>query len=256
LAALAAALIALAVVGWKDDHESMAVAIRLGTHVAAGAAVAILVNSIAPLSGWANVVWLTAWIFWTTASINIVNFMDGIDGMVASQGVVYGFYLFVLLSRNSFGALFALILALSCLGFLLWNWAPARIFLGDVGSGPLGLFFASGGALALGGAPLPLIFLPLFPLYLDALITLLIRMRRREKLATPHRSHLYQRIANSGVGHRPVTSVYMASAILGAVIGLVVRSATPALVAAAVGIYVFIVSSLWWVADRRYSAHL
>jgi UDP-N-acetylmuramyl pentapeptide phosphotransferase/UDP-N-acetylglucosamine-1-phosphate transferase len=252
LAVLGAVLLVLALVGWRDDHESMPVATRFGTHVAAGFAVAILVNAIHPLTGSANVLWLILWLFWTTASINIVNFMDGIDGMVASQGFVYGLYLVILLPDSSFARLFAAVLAASCLGFLLWNWAPARIFLGDVGSGPLGLFFAIAGALALGGAPLPLIFLPLFPLYLDALMTLLRRMGRGEPITTAHRSHLYQRVANSGVGHAPTTAMYTIASIIGAATGIGVRSASPGVMAAAIVTYVFLVTSLWLAVDRRF----
>ena len=252
LAVLGVVLFVLALVGWRDDHESVPVATRFGTHVAAGCAVAILVNAIHPLTGSANVGWLLLWLFWTTASINIVNFMDGIDGMVASQGFVYGLYLVILLSDNSFGRHFAAVLAASCLGFLLWNWAPARIFLGDVGSGPLGLFFAIAGALALGGAPVPLIFLPLFPLYLDALVTLLKRMGRGEPLTTAHRSHLYQRVANSGVGHAPTTAMYTIASVIGAATGIAVKSATPEVIAAAIVTYVFLVTSLWLAVDRRF----
>ena len=252
LVVLGAVLLALALVGWRDDHESMPVATRLGTHVAAGCATAILVNAIHPLTGAANVGWLVLWLFWTTASINIVNFMDGIDGMVASQGFVYGLYLVMLLPDNSFARHFAAVLAASCLGFLIWNWAPARIFLGDVGSGPLGLFFAVAGALALDGAPVPLIFLPLFPLYLDALITLLRRLGRGEQLTTAHRSHLYQRIANSGVGHAPTTAMYTIASIIGGATGVAVKSATPEVMAAAILIYVFLVTSLWLAVDRRF----
>jgi Fuc2NAc and GlcNAc transferase len=256
LAVQGAVLVALALVGWRDDHESVSIATRLGTHVAAGCAVAILVNAIHPLTGLANVGWLMVWLFWTTASINIVNFTDGIDGMVASQGVVYGFYLVMLLPDNLFSRHFAAVLAASCLGFLLWNWAPARIFLGDVGSGPLGFFFTVAGALALDGAPVPLIFLPLFPLYLDALMTLLRRVERGEKLTTAHRSHLYQRIANSGVGHGRTTSVYTIASIIGAAVGISVKDATPQMIAAATAIYVLLVTSVWWVGERRFPVHV
>src|SRR5205823_4265605 len=122
---------------------------RLPSHLVCGCAVAVLVNAIAPMPGIINIAWLAWWIFWSTASINIVNFMDGIDGMVASQGGVYGLFLFALVHSDLPGSRFGLILAGACLGFLMWNWAPAKIFMGDVGSGPLGLLLVIGGALAL-----------------------------------------------------------------------------------------------------------
>jgi UDP-N-acetylmuramyl pentapeptide phosphotransferase/UDP-N-acetylglucosamine-1-phosphate transferase len=106
--------------------------------------------------------------------------------------------------------------------------------------------------LGLAGAPVALVFLPLFPLYLDALVTLLRRMRRGEDLTTAHRSHLYQRIANSGVGHGPVTLVYTIAAIIGGAIGLSVKNTTSELIAAAIAVYVLAVGFLWWLVHRRF----
>jgi len=198
-------------------------------------------------------VWIAWWVFWTVASINIVNFMDGIDGMIASQGVVYGFFLYALLPSEFFGSRFGLILAAACLGFLLWNWAPAKIFLGDVGSGPLGLFFAIGGALALDGAPAILVFLPLFPLFLDALLTMIIRVRNGQMITESHRDHLYQRIANGGKGHAVVTATYSLAAAIGAVVAIWVKDAPTAWRTGAVTGYVVTVILVWRVMDKRYA---
>jgi UDP-N-acetylmuramyl pentapeptide phosphotransferase/UDP-N-acetylglucosamine-1-phosphate transferase len=235
--AIAATVAALTLVGWLDDHGSRSVAYRLPIHLAAGIAVAILVNAIAPVASWINVLWLIWWMFWSVASINIVNFMDGIDGMIASQGLVYGVFLFGLLPTNLFGARFGLILASGCLGFLLWNWAPSKIFMGDAGSGPLGLFFVIGGALALQGSSAALVFLPLFPLYLDALVTLAARWRRGEKLTVAHRSHLYQRMANGGFGHALVTCLYALAAAGGAMVAVSVNGASASVMTMAIIAY-------------------
>lgn len=242
---LLGAIAALAVVGWKDDRGSVGVAIRLGVDLVCGFAVALLVNQIAPLPGLLNIAWLAWWVFWTVASINIVNFMDGVDGMIASQGIVYGIFLFALRSGPTLGGRFGLILAAACLGFLVWNWAPAKMFMGDVGSGPLGLLFVIGGALALAGAPATLVFLPLFPLFLDALLTMLIRFRRGERLTDAHRSHLYQRLANGGYGHARVTSIYALAASIGAVVALLVKDASPSRITAAIFLYVLVVLMGW-----------
>ena len=222
---LGVAALILTAAGWLDDRQSVPVRVRLPIHLLCGLAVAVLVNELAPVPGPLNLAWLALCIVWTVASINIVNFMDGIDGMVAVQGVVFGAYLYVLLPEGMPGATFGVILSSACLGFLVWNWPRAKIFLGDVGSGPLGLFFAIGGVFALEGAPLPLVFLPLFPLFFDSLITMILRFRRGETLTSAHRSHLYQRAANGGAGHAMVTMAYGVVAAIGALVALAVRNA-------------------------------
>ena len=251
---LIAAISVLTMLGWLDDHGSIRVSIRLGVHIVCGVIVALLVNEISPLPGVVNLAWLALWAFWTIASINIVNFMDGVDGMIAAQGIVYGIFLFTLLPASTPGARFGLIVSAACLGFLIWNWAPAKMFMGDVGSGPLGLFFVIGGVLALQGASPTLIFLPLFPLFLDALLTLIMRMQRREKLTAAHRSHLYQRLANGGWGHASVTSLYALGAALGAAVAVSVRNATAMVMAAAVFSYIIFTLIAWQVLHMKTKA--
>jgi UDP-N-acetylmuramyl pentapeptide phosphotransferase/UDP-N-acetylglucosamine-1-phosphate transferase len=248
---LAATLFLLAVVGWLDDRGSLPIAVRLPAQIACGIAVAFLVNEIAPFPVPLNILWLAWWAFWTVASINIVNFMDGIDGMVASQGLVYGLFLFAAVPGGLIGSQFGLILAGACAGLLLWNWAPAKIFMGDVGSGPLGLFFVIGGALALEGMYAALVFLPLFPLFFDALITIILRARHGERLTDAHRSHLYQRLANSGYGHALVTSIYALAAAIGAVIALFARGNSGTRMAFAISVYVVAIGCGWKILDSR-----
>lgn len=252
LLVLLGAVAALSFVGWMDDRGSIRVGLRLGVHLVCAFAVALLVNEISTLPGVLNIVWLAWWIFWTVASINIVNFMDGVDGMIASQGVVYGIFLFALLPGSWLGGRFGLILSAACLGFLIWNWSPAKIFMGDVGSGPLGLFIVIGGALALQSAPAALVFLPLFPLFLDALLTVLIRFRRGERLTDAHRSHLYQRLANGGYGHARVTSIYALAASVGAVVALSVKNASTSRTTAAIFVYVLLVLVGWKLLHERF----
>ena len=251
-ALLAAAIMVLTLVGWMDDRKTIRVALRLSVHAACGLAVAGLVNVISPMPGWMNVLWLAWWVFWSVASINIVNFIDGIDGMIACQGIVYGLFIFSLLPFGSFGSSYGLILAGACLGFLLWNWPPAKMFMGDVGSGPLGLFFVVGGALALETTRSVLVFLPLFPIFLDALLTIVVRYRRGEDLTDPHRSHLYQRVANGGAGHARVTMAYGLLAALGALVAFSVRSDSLPIIAIAIAAYCTLVVIAWRAGDRRY----
>jgi UDP-N-acetylmuramyl pentapeptide phosphotransferase/UDP-N-acetylglucosamine-1-phosphate transferase len=255
---LAAALLLLAVVGWLDDHSWLdddrptSITVRLPFHLLCGCAVAILVHQVAPIPGILNISWLAWWIFWTAASINIVNFMDGIDGMVASQGLIYGFFLFALLPSDLAGW-FGLVLAGACLGFLVWNWAPAKIFMGDVGSGPLGLLLVIGGALALKGTPAVLVFLPLFPLFFDALATIIVRFRAGEPILHAHRDHLYQRVANSGVGHAFVSTSYAFAAAVGTLTALSVRDASAFVVAVTIVLYCCATMLVWALIHARFS---
>jgi glycosyltransferase involved in cell wall biosynthesis len=115
------------------------------------------------------------------------------------------------------------VLAGGCAGFLAWNWAPARIFLGDVGSGALGVCAVLAGLLLAWqtGASVPRAFLPLAGIFADAAVTLVRRARRGERLTSPHREHLYQRLANGPDGHARVAGGYAAASVVGAAVGLV-----------------------------------
>lgn len=147
--------------------------------------------------------------------LNLFNFMDGIDGLAAGEAAFVAAGAALLLSLRSGSPEIQLLLGLAaaCLGFLVWNWPPARIFMGDVGSGFLGFVLA---ALALRTAifndDLPLgCWLILPGVFLaDATFTLLRRMARREKWYAAHRSHAYQHAATLYGSHRSVTLTVMA----------------------------------------------
>jgi UDP-N-acetylmuramyl pentapeptide phosphotransferase/UDP-N-acetylglucosamine-1-phosphate transferase len=210
-------IILTACVGWLDDRHTLGVKPRLAAHIAGAAAVlplALFPTPVPVFLGMAAVLW---WIVWGAASINVVNFMDGIDGLIAAQIAVFATHLFMLAVPN--GAAFHLggALAGAAFAFLWWNWAPAKIFLGDAGSGALGLTMALGGLLLLreGSAGVVRAYLPLYPLFLDATVTLLRRAARGERLTQAHRSHLYQQLANGSMGHARVSLLYAAAALVG-----------------------------------------
>jgi Fuc2NAc and GlcNAc transferase len=246
------AVAVLSVVGGLDDRLSLSAPIRFAVHFAAALTVVVLVNRIVPLPGYLNIAWLLLWGFWTISSINIVNFMDGIDGMVGAQALVFGLYLYVLLPHGSLGGLFGLILGFASLGFLTWNWAPAKIFLGDVGSGPLGMMLVIAGAVACSAGVHPaLLFLPLFPLFFDALATVLLRIRRGERLTIAHRTHLYQRLAQGAAGHPVVSALYAAAAASGAVVGVALQGSEAPVIVAGIVCYTAFIVSLWMFFHRR-----
>jgi UDP-N-acetylmuramyl pentapeptide phosphotransferase/UDP-N-acetylglucosamine-1-phosphate transferase len=212
-------LVAVATVGWLDDRGGLPVRHRLAVHALAASLLGVLVLIAGPTLPLALLICLW-WVFWAISSINVVNFMDGINGLVASQVLIFAVSLGLLLQQHGRPAALPFILAGGCAGFLPWNFPRARIFLGDAGSGALGYAVAWLGAIAVqeDGLPLVRVYLPMLPLFADATVTMYLRWRDGERLTVPHRRHLYQRLANGGMGHTRVTLLYAAAAVAGAVI--------------------------------------
>lgn len=229
----AAAIGLVAALGWVDDHRSLSVRTRLAGHIGAGLVVAAMAagegvqpfGSVAPaaLSG----LW---WIFWTVSAINVVNFIDGTDALIGLQALVFG--LFSLAGAGlpvSLSAALGAALAGAALGFLLLNWPPARIFMGDVGSGSLGVVFAVLGVLTMRQVEWTVVhaYLPLMPIFADEVLTMGRRIARGETLSEPHRTHVYQRLVQAGWSHARVAALYGMLAGLCGAWALLHRSDTP-----------------------------
>ena len=195
----------LAAISWSDDRKSLPVAVRLTAQAAAVfLGLMALPSSAMVFQGYlppiadrilAGLIWL--WV------INLYNFMDGIDGITgaetASIGIGLALVTFVAAGATPLANLGAALAGAAC-GFLLWNWTPAKLFLGDVGSIPLG--FLVGFVLvflAAAGQPAAAIILPLYYLF-DATLTLLRRIANREPIWRAHRSHAYQ-VAAAATSH-------------------------------------------------------
>ena len=216
---------AIAAVGWADDHAHVPARWRALVHFAAaawavwwlGGFPALRVGAGSLPLGFAGTVLAAVGVVWLT---NLYNFMDGIDGIAGGEALVAGAVGGALLwmdGERGLGAL-ALLTAASALGFLAWNWAPARIFMGDVGSGLLGFVFA---VLALaseraGSLPLLAWMLLLGVFVFDATATLVRRVLRGERFYDAHRSHAYQRAVQAVGSHARVSGAVVA---LGAVLG-------------------------------------
>ena len=211
LLAAAAGLLLVAATGWIDDHRPLPPVPRLLVHVlaAAGFAVALALHGSPP---WACV---AAGVL-ALVLVNVWNFMDGIDGLAASQAAIAaGGYL--LLGVGGAAGWFAAALMAASLGFLPFNLPKARVFLGDVGSGTLG--FAIAVAVALACLRLPattwgLLLLPLAAFGIDAGLTLASRILHRERWWEPHVSHAYQRWARRS-GHGLVALAYAGWTLVG-----------------------------------------
>ena len=197
----------LALVGFLDDRYTLPVAVRYGLQVAT--AVVLLFISPLHVTVFGFLPWLLLLIS-ATAVINFSNFMDGLDGLVAGCMVI----LFAVAALTSNPTLWPLVGAL--FGFLLWNWSPATVFMGDVGSTFLGAVFA-GVVLqqpsfhaALG------LLLVATPLLADACLCVPRRLLARQQVFQAHRLHLFQRLHQAGWSHSVVAGTYIAStAVLG-----------------------------------------
>jgi pyridoxal phosphate-dependent aminotransferase EpsN len=213
---LAPALL-VALLSYFDDHFDLSRCVRFGGHALCGLMVlwffrATWIGAPLPLLGqWLPPVLAALLLLvWITGLTNAYNFMDGIDGISAVQGlvIVAGWFSVLLWEAPAPGGsaglqlLILLLLAGGLCGFLLLNWAPASIFMGDIGSTFLGFYFA---ALPFGAGMLGLPFdraleaggFFAWPFIADAAVTFLRRLIRREPIFEAHRSHLYQVLAAS-----------------------------------------------------------
>jgi UDP-N-acetylmuramyl pentapeptide phosphotransferase/UDP-N-acetylglucosamine-1-phosphate transferase len=208
----------LASIGLLDDWFSVSVGVRLAVQVAVACLVAFGGATGEPTVQSAVIVVAVV------AAVNIYNFMDGIDGLAALQGIGGSVAYSILLADGSADlSVLAAVTGAACAGFLVHNFPPSRIFLGDAGSTFLGFVFAALGVAGVRhGAPVASVTLPFSPFILDALFTLARRALRREPIWRAHRGHLYQRAVQTGLGHRDVLFVYAVwalAAVLTAVVG-------------------------------------
>jgi UDP-N-acetylmuramyl pentapeptide phosphotransferase/UDP-N-acetylglucosamine-1-phosphate transferase len=188
--------------------------------------------------------------------------MDGINGILSMESVLAAAaYCALFLGLDDpTGVAFSLVILGATAGFMPWNFPSGSIFMGDGGSATLGFLFAFLAVrLAGGGASLVAALLPLFPFLFDSSLTILLRMRRGERFfATPHRSHLYQRLVALGWSHVAVTSLWGLLAALCCAIALRYDNLTTpwqfAALSAVVGIHGTIACAVLWAHSRRTAA--
>lgn len=223
-----AGAVIVALISWLDDLFSIPAIWRFLSHsLAAGLVV------------WSLSFWETIYIpfggtfhlgqigqvitfFWIVWMINAYNFMDGIDGIAGAQAFTAGIGWLVIgiLTGVENTAFYGGIVAFTSAGFLIHNWQPAKIFMGDVGSAFLGYTFAVLPLMALKEAKneanlFPLIGVTLVALFVfDSIVTLVKRILRREKVWQAHREHLYQKLVVSGFSHQFVTGIYSIISII------------------------------------------
>lgn len=201
----------VALTGFLDDRRGLPVSLRLGAHVAAAVWAVYWLGGMPPLRvgehivvlGWGGDLLALLAIVWC---LNLFNFMDGIDGLAASEAT-FVCWSAALLGAHGLGVAIPLMVGCACLGFLWWNWPPARIFLGDVGSGYLGYVIAVLALAATRADPAAAwVWLILGCAFLvDATVTLARRLARGERVSEAHRSHAYQWLARRWGSHLRVT---------------------------------------------------
>jgi len=214
MAALAGAGVIIAVIGFMDDHGHIAARWRLLGHFAAAIWALIGFGGLPPIDVFGTMLNLgivghVLAAFYLVWMLNLYNFMDGIDGIASVEALTACCSASLLYALTGFSDLIwaPLVLAAAVAGFLYWNFPPARIFMGDAGSGFLGIILGLLSLQAAWASPQLfwawLILLGVF--IVDATFTLIRRLVRGDKVYEAHRSHAYQFASRRYGKHLPVT---------------------------------------------------
>jgi Fuc2NAc and GlcNAc transferase len=202
----------VAVVGLRDDWGGLSVRLRLLVQVTAALSVAWLVDGFPGGLGAGTGVHIFAWVLGAVCvvwGINLFNFMDGIDGLAAQQALFVAAAAWLLGAGPPLAApgWMLLVIAGAAGGFLIWNWSPARIFMGDVGSGFLGFALALEAFATSQNGSLSLWTWSILQgaFLVDATLTVLRRAARGARIQAPHREHAYQRLARHFGSHARVS---------------------------------------------------
>jgi len=244
----------LAVVFFIDDMRGLPVVARFACQFAAAIVFALAAGPFPhPAVLWPLLVVGIVW------SMNLYNFMDGANGLAGGMTVIgFGAYA---LAADATGAddlaVIATMVAGAAAGFLLWNFDPARIFLGDAGSIPLGFLAAAIGVLGWQRDLWPFWFpaLVFSPFILDASVTLLRRALRGERLWQAHKSHYYQRLVRMGWSHRRMALSEYALMLAVAGSALLTRQAGAPVAVATVAGWLIIYAAIAASIDRRWRQH-
>ncbi|MGB8853788.1 MAG: hypothetical protein WCC69_09505 [Pirellulales bacterium] len=254
----------IAGVGIVDDIQPLKASLRLFIQIGVAAAITAALGPLSTIAipglpvlelGWAG--WPLT-VVWIVGMTNAFNFMDGSDGMAALGAVVAGVVMAVIgwQLRIHLPLLLAAFAAAAAGGFLVFNWQPARVFMGDVGSAFLGTYLAAV-PLAFPEPQRSLVFIPmvlaLWPYIFDPFVSVLRRIYHRKSPFEPHREFLFHRLIRSDIGHGFAALLYAMLALTGGLVGILmvenllpdaVRACGPLVVIALAGV-------LAWAIERR-----
>jgi Fuc2NAc and GlcNAc transferase len=204
----------VAVLGFLDDHGHIAARWRLLGHFCAAVWALFWLGGIPPLTimgvvfdmGWIGAVLSLFYLVWM---LNLYNFMDGIDGLASVEAIAVCLSASLIYALMGFSSLAwaPLLLSFTVAGFLYWNFPPAKIFMGDAGSGFLGVTLGILSLQAAWASPALLwVWVILMGVFVvDATFTLVRRLVRGDKVYEAHRSHAYQYASRQFGRHLPVT---------------------------------------------------
>lgn len=236
-------LLLLFAISIADDKYNLPVHLRLGTHIIAAS---ILVWGLDWHFTWGGVLVALVVLMATVWMTNLYNFMDGADGLAGGM-TIFGFGSYgiaALIANQEIVAGLNFCVAASAFGFIVFNFHPAKIFMGDAGSIPLGFFAAAMGVWGWAEAIWP-VWLPVLvfsPFIIDASATLLRRFLRGAKVTEAHREHYYQRAIQMGMGHRNLAlAEYVLMALSGGAALLFMDQSSPWGLAVIWGLVYFII---------------
>ncbi|RJO72578.1 MAG: glycosyltransferase family 4 protein [Myxococcales bacterium] len=253
--------LAMFLLGFYDDLRNLSPLVRFLVQFASAS---LMLGFLAPhlpdvfLGKWVFPEW--AWVipgaFWAVWMLNLYNFMDGIDGLAGGEAAVASSFFFLVFAwyGESGWAIANLVVAAASMGFLVYNWPPAKIFMGDGGSAFLGAFYGMQSVVAALSTPVPfpVLVLPFANFILDTTFTLLRRMFRGEKWYQAHRSHFYQRMTDLGMTHRKVTSIELLVVAASCAVAAACIQAEPAMrIALAVSVAAGIACGGLWVRGKE-----
>lgn len=249
---------ALAGMSWIDDIRSLTARLRLCLQSISSAVLITTAwwSAVLPNSGplFAVLTTMALW-FWLTGWTNAFNFMDGIDGIAGTQAALVGLGWILTAPGSTTGWIGAALVGAS-LGFLIFNWSPATIFMGDVGSAFIGYTIAALPIIARAEARGSLLSgiawtcVLAWPFCFDTSYTLVERWRKRENLTQAHRTHLYQRLVQTGLSHRTVAGLYGALAAGGALL-YAFSAESRVSIALVVAVLATAAATLVWLTRRR-----
>jgi UDP-GlcNAc:undecaprenyl-phosphate GlcNAc-1-phosphate transferase len=249
-----ALLLFLVTVSLVDDMRGLSVRWRLLAQ--------LLACTIFILTGMPNLAWWTLplLILAMTWMVNLYNFMDGSDGLAGGMAL-FGFGSYALaayFANDTQLALMSGAIASAALAFLLFNFHPARIFMGDAGSVPLGFLAGSMGLYGWqhGNWPLWFPILVFSPFIVDATATLLKRLLRGEKIWQAHRSHYYQRLVQLGWGHRKTAIAEYALMIATGGSAVLLIHQPMLMVLFVLMLWILVYAAIMWLIDRFWAAHI
>jgi UDP-N-acetylmuramyl pentapeptide phosphotransferase/UDP-N-acetylglucosamine-1-phosphate transferase len=244
-------LIGLCVISLLDDMHSLPVRQRLSVQIVA-AAILVVGSGLHAQQGSAVALIVLLLTVWMT---NLYNFMDGSDGLAGGMAMFgFAFYgIAALMAHDDALATLNFVISASALAFLLFNFPPAKVFMGDAGSIPLGFLAAAIGLLGWQKGYWPVWFplLVFSPFIADASVTLVKRTLRGVKITEAHREHYYQRAIQLGQSHRNVAWVEYALMLASGISALwcLQRSQSWPLLLAWIGIY----ATLMFLVDLRWN---